>query len=176
MSGSGATESSLGRYLPGDDGPLVEVRLLGLPVPLFIASREHHDGLVRELRLLALEDDAGELDVPARLVELVDSLGTRHATARSRRDTELEAAHARGERTIDLVEHVPSGVVEVAERLRTLIEECDRFCREGQLMTLPRPPLVRQLSEWYLAQFRDQVQGRAPTRWDGPSELTQGPG
>ncbi len=175
MSGAG-TESTLGRYLPRGDGPLVEVRLLGLPVELVIASREHHDGLIRELRLLALEDDAGELDVPARLVELVDSLGTQHATARSRRDAELEAAHDRGERSIDLVEHVPPTVVEVAERLWALVEECDRFCRQGQLMTLPRPPLVREFYEWYLRQFRDQVRGLPASRWDGPLELTQEPG
>jgi hypothetical protein len=168
MSGSGTTESSLGRYLPDGGGPLVEVRLLGLPVEVFLASREHHDGLIRELRLLAMEDDAGELDVPARLVELVDSLGTQYATAKSRRDDEIEAAHARGELALDLVEQVPPAVVEVAERLLGLIEECDRFCRQGQLMTLPRPPLVRQFSEWYLAQFRDQVQGRPAARWDGP--------
>lgn len=168
MSGSGTTESSLGRYLPGGDGPLVEVRLLGLPVEVFVATQEHHDGLIRELRLLALEDDAGELDVPARLVELVDSLGTQYATAKSRRDDEIESARARGQLTLDLVEQVPPAVVEVADRLQGLIEECDRFCRQGQLMTLPRPALIREFTHWYLAQFRDQVQGRPATRWDGP--------
>lgn len=176
MSEPGTPESSLGRYLPAGDGALVEVRLLGLPVELTVAAREHHDGLVRELRLLALEDDAGELDVPARLVELVDSLGTQHATARSRRDDEIEAAHARGARTVDLVEQVPPSVGEVADRLVGLLEECDRFCEQGQLMTLPRSPLVRRFSRWYLDQFRDQARGRPATRWDGPADLSPASG
>lgn len=167
----GAVESTLGRYLPASDGPLVEVRLLGLPVQLTLASREHHDGLIRELRLLAMEDDAGGLDVPARLVELVDVLGTRRAAARSRRDAELEAALARDEATVDLVEHVPAGVVGVVTALDGLLEECDRFCEQGQLMTLPRPPLVRDLSRWYLTQCSDQLQGRPAVPWEGPVSL-----
>ena len=172
MSGQGGSAaSSLGRYLPTSDGPLVEVRLLGMPVQLTLDSREHHDGLLRELRLLAMEDDAGELDVPARLVELVDTMSTQRAAARSRRDEELEAALARGEATIDLVEHVPPEVVETVTTLSGLLEECDRFCEQGQLMTLPRPRLVREVTRWFLTQFRDQVQGRPATRWDGPVSL-----
>lgn len=173
------TASSLGAYPPetGEGrAELVEVRLEGLPVALLLAAREHHDGLLRELRLLSMEADAGADHAPARLVELVDALVVEHAAARSRRDQAIDAALERGEETVDLAEHVPADIADVVATLSGLLEECDRFCEQGQLMTLPRTPLVRRLTEWYLTQYRDQVQGRPPVRWDGPTRLTPPPG
>ncbi len=48
------------------------------------------------------------------------------------------------------------------------MDEEDVFCRSGQLITLPRTPVVRRFGDWYLDQFVRQVAGHAPTRWDGP--------
>ncbi|WP_380169407.1 hypothetical protein [Jannaschia sp. R86511] len=171
----GGTESALGRYLPpldpAGDEP-VQVRLEGLPPALLLAAREQHDGLLRELRLLWLEDDAGEAHPSARLSELVAALVVQGTPPRSRRDEEIEAALARGQERIDLVERVPVAAGEVAERLGELLADGDRLCEQGQLMTLPRSPLLRRFTTWYLEQYRDQVQGRPPVRWDGPTRIS----
>jgi anti-sigma regulatory factor (Ser/Thr protein kinase) len=171
-----ATPSPLGRYGPAPDaGPaadtagLVTVELLGVPVRVLAASREHHDSLMREFRLLALAGPAGP-DVPARLVELTQTLGVRFAAAGSRPDEDFERAMEQGLETTDLVYRVPAAAAEGARQLAALMSEADEFCRSAQLITPPRGPVIVRFGQWYLRQFLDQIAGLPPTRWDGPLE------
>ncbi len=169
MTGSDPTSSALGRFMPdGDGSPLVEVHLLGLPLHVMRASREHHDGLMRELRLLALSEEIPPDETPVRLLELVSVLGQRYGTSRERRDAELDAAIASGLEVIDQVEVVPAAAAEAASALHDLLLEADDYCVQALLVTLPRPPLIRQFAEWYISQFVDQVAGLDPVRWPGP--------
>lgn len=73
--------TSLTVLLPGDAGGVVEVRLPGTPLELPVSGREHHDGLMREFRLLAPAGPADRHAVPTRLVELTDVLGRQYAAA-----------------------------------------------------------------------------------------------
>lgn len=162
-------ESALGRFAPESaGGPTVEVHLLRLPLRLMMRSREHHDGLMRELRLLALAGDVAETDAPARLVRLVSILGEQFGAARERRDEEVTAALARGEQTIDMVDVVPEAAAAAAAGLKQLVDEADAYCRQMLLVTVPRPPLVREFADWYISQYVDQAAGRPPTPWTGP--------
>jgi hypothetical protein len=145
--------------------------LLGVPVRVLAAAREHHDGLLRELRLLALSGPPAGRRLPARLLELTQELGVRYAGARARPDAEVDRALQQGLDVVDLDYEVPPSVVEGARRLSALMDEADEFCRSAQLMTLPRTPTVRRFADWYLEQFVDQVAGRPACRWDGPLEL-----
>jgi hypothetical protein len=78
---------TLGRYAPAADGaPLAEVVLVRLPVLLVKAGRDHHDDLMRELRLLALGGEAALGAAPEPVRRLVDVLGRRHGLAQARRD------------------------------------------------------------------------------------------
>jgi anti-sigma regulatory factor (Ser/Thr protein kinase) len=160
--------SPLGRYAPstGVDG-LVRVEMLGVPVRVLAASREHHDGLMREFRLLALSDGS-ERNLPARLVELTQTLGTRFAAARTRPDEDFDQAVLRGLDTVDLVYQVPPAAAAAADQLEGLMTEADEFCRSAQLITLARTPVMIRFGHWYVSQFRDQVSGRPAARWDGP--------
>jgi hypothetical protein len=165
--------SPLGRYGPAGGGPAdtdrtVTVRLLGVPVRVLAASREHHDGLMREFRLLALSGTIDRKDVPVRLAQLTQELGVRFAPARTRPDGDVERALEQGLDTVDLVYSVSPAVVDGARQLQALMDEADALCRSGQLMTVPRTPAVRRFGEWYLDQFLRQVAGRNATRWDGP--------
>ena len=161
--------SSLGRFTPDPAGAaMAEVRLLRTPLPLLMASREHHDGLMREFRLLAMEGHLAETDAPLRLIELTRILGEQYASSRSRRDEEIDAAFARGEEVLDIVDVVPVTAADAVHGLRPLMEECDRFCEQAVLMTLPRPPLIRQFADWYFDQYVDQIAGRPARAWDGP--------
>lgn len=167
--------SPLGRYdtpaKPARGEPLHEVQLLGLPVKLLAAGREHHDELMHEFRLLALAPGGAGRDVPARLVELTDILGVRYAQTGRRPESEVDTALALGVDTVDLTYHVPEHVVDAANRLEALMAEADEFCRAQRLLTLARPPVLVRFSHWYLEQFRRQIGGLPPEPWDGPTDL-----
>jgi hypothetical protein len=164
-----APPSPLGRYAPAEQTDvLVTVRLLGVPVRVLAASREHHDDLMREFRLLALAAPSGERHVPARLVELTQALGVRYAAAGSRPDEDFDRAVQQGLDTVDLVYRVPPGVADGARELEAMMTEADEFCRSAQLITLARTPVVVRFARWYLGQFSDQIVGRPATAWDGP--------
>ena len=164
-------ESPLGRYDPDRGEDLHEVRLLNVPLHLLVAGREHHDEVLREFAVLALDENIAPEHVPVRMLQLIDTLGRQYGAASARPDAEIEAAIERGETTIDLVYHVPAHVVEAADRLEALMAEADAFCRERQLLTLARPALVAEFSQWYLDQFRVQIAGGSPEPWSGPLEL-----
>jgi hypothetical protein len=167
--------SPLGRY--ADDGPaapggpgadaLVEVHLLRLPVAVLVASRERHDSLLRECALLAAQ--AGDRpDLPPALVDLVMTLGVRYGAVRPRPDAIIEQALEEGRDVIDVTYRVGPTVPAAAERLERLMAAADEFCTSGHLLTLPRNPLERRFSDWYLEQFTAQVAGAPPRAWDGP--------
>ena len=163
--------ASLGRFVPDPDGRAVEtvdVHLLRMPVHVMRAAREHHDGLMREFRLLALSGGASEADVPARLADLTQILGERYGTTRERRDAELDAAIRSGAMSVDQVETVPVAASPAAAALAALLAEADAYCRDAVLMTLPRTPLLQRFGAWYTRQFVDQAAGHPPVPWDGP--------
>jgi hypothetical protein len=169
-----AGESGLGRYAQdaGDAAPTVPITLRRLPLRLLLASQEHHDGLLRELRLLALaEQDPDGAAADPRLRELVDALGRHYAPARARRDDEVDAAVARGEATIDQVFSVPVTAAGAMQAVAALLADADRFCEANLLMTPARPALLRRFAEWYTGEVVAQTAGAEPRPWDGPLDL-----
>jgi hypothetical protein len=161
----------LGRYDTGDGDELHEVRLQGLPLKVLAAGREHHDELMREFAMLALDEGVDSEHVPRRLVELIDILGRRYGAASARPDAEIDAALERGESVIDVVYHVPAHVADAADRLESLMSEADEFCRQQQLLTLERSPILVEFARWYLAEFRRQIAGEPPRPWSGPTDV-----
>lgn len=162
------TASPLGRYAEGGDGQeLHVVHLLGLPVRLVLDGRDRHDSLLREFALLALSprDDRPQ---PPRLVALTELLGVQYGSAEPRPDDVVDAALQRGDATIDVTYEVPVSVLDAAARLEALMAEADEFCRSEQLLTLPRSPLQVRFADWYLGEFRRQLDGLPPQPWDGP--------
>ena len=146
------------------DLELVDVRLLGMPVPLFVAFRHWYVDLRRELRLLGLThgDDyplAKELSEVGLQVEQERRL----AAGLDR----LEEAIAAGEEQVDLAYRVPSTAGSTMRRLRELLDRADDFAREQRLLTLSRTDPQRQLTDWYLTEFERQITGEAPRAWSG---------
>lgn len=150
------------------DEPLHTVRLVGVPVRVLAAGRQHHDELMREFALLALSEDEHRHDVPKRLTELIDTLGRRYATVVQRPDAELDAALAAGDDTVDLTYQVPGHIVDDAARLEQLLSDADEFCCTEQMLTLARGEVDRDFTHWYLDEFRRQIAGQPPLAWAGP--------
>lgn len=161
--------SPLGRYdSAGTAGEQThEVRLVRVPVRLLAAGRAHHDELMHEFAMLAVAEPDSSSTVPQRLLDLVEMLGHRYGAAANRPDSLIDQALADGTATLDLTYQVPAHVVEAADQLEALLAEADEFCRSEQLLTLPRPPLLRQMAHWYLDEFRRQIAGEPPRAWTG---------
>ena len=172
----------LGRYPPksADAGRICTVRLLHLPVGLFLRAREHHDDLVREFTLMAIgetEEAARQAAhsavskprpaLPPRLRELVDILGRRLGATTSRADAERDAAIARGDATVDLSYEVPTSIASDLVTLTDLLDDADEFCRTERLLTLPRDPDMVRFGHWYNNEFLRQFDGHEPTPWTG---------
>lgn len=144
---------------------LHEVRLLGFPLPLSARSQEHHEELIREFQLLALDADTPHT-VPRRLVALVEELTTAYAGFSDAPNSARDAAHARGDETIDLTYRVPASVADACANLDAMLEEADDFCREGdRLLTLATPADAAALRHWQLSEFVNQIGGAEPTPW-----------
>lgn len=146
----------------GED--FVEVRLVGLPIDEYRSSQQHHDGLFRELAIIALNDTDSEF-LPRRLLELIEELRTRYSGLTAAQRGELEEAMERGETSIDLRYEVPVSVGDACRGFAALLEEADEFCRQGDLLTLAPPPQAVHFRRWYLGEFIRQVEGREPTPW-----------
>src|ERR1700712_5073727 len=173
LAGDGPTSqpSPLGRYDDSNGaevGRTLEVRLLNAPVQVLIAARRHHDEVMHEFSLLAV-NEASPRAVPRRLADLVETLGRRYGASARRPDAEVDAALDRGAVTVDLTYQVPAHVVEAADRLEALMTEADEFCRREQMLTLPRSALLVDFAHWYLDEFRRQIAGFPPAPWTGPS-------
>ena len=78
------TASPLGRFDPDVSDGLHEVHLRNLPLRLLAAGREHHDEVMREFAMMALDESTADHHAPARLLELVDILGRRYGAATAR--------------------------------------------------------------------------------------------
>jgi hypothetical protein len=162
--------SPLGRYDKGGGSgrPVHEVRLVGVPVQVLVAARQHHDDLMREFTVLAVSEQDLNASVPHRLTALTEILGARYGATVNRPDRVIDEAVQRGERTVDLTYRVPADVVEPADELETLMAEADEFCCTEQMLALPRTPLLVEFAHWYLGEFRRQIGGQPPQPWNGP--------
>jgi hypothetical protein len=184
MTSSAAGGPILGRYThnTSDETDLRTVRLLGLPIALFLRAREHHDELIREFTLMAIRGNAQRVAangaapeefspaLPPRLRELVDILGRRFGATTSRADMERDAAIERGDATVDLTYHVPASMAADLKMLTQLMDDADAFCRMEKLLTLPRDPSMVAFGHWYNNEFLRQIDGLPPTPWNGPLE------
>jgi hypothetical protein len=145
---------------------LVEVQLLATPLRVLVREMERHREVMREMALIAFTT-AGRHLVPTALLALADELeGYRGVGAAT--DAVRDAAIARGERSIDLMYHLPPAVGPACMRLNQLLDDADEFCRAENLLTLEAPPEGLAVRRWYLGQIADQIDGAAPVPWDGP--------
>lgn len=161
--------SPLGHYGAGSrDGELREVRLTGVPVELYVATRQQHDELMREFAVMALAHRDEQSAVPEGLRHLIGELGVHYAPSGSRTDEEMDAAFRAGRQIVDVGYSVSESVIAAANELETLMASADEFCRRGRMLTMPRSPLVRQFSAWWLQELRRQVAGLPPLPWSGP--------
>jgi hypothetical protein len=149
--------------------PLVVVHLLALPVRLAARSQQHFEELMREFTLIATGRQHGhtEHEVPARLMNLVQTLVQQYGSVAGPAEERLADAIDRGDQVIDdHVLDVPAEAGPAAQALGDLIDEADEYCRRGRhLLTLATPADCVAYRRWYLGQIITQIHGAAPIPW-----------
>lgn len=144
---------------------LVDIIVSEIPVAALHHASQQYDELFREFRLIVERDRRNSQALPARLLALIDELGTRFAGFSQGADAQWQMALERGDRAVDLRFAMPSEVGPACERYDRLLDEADDYCRAAELITLPASAQSVALRRWFLLEFTAQVAGRAPTPW-----------
>jgi hypothetical protein len=149
---------------------LHRVELIGLPLSVHVLTQEHHAELMREMYLIAHPSDeladSTHLELPARLLALVDELGRQFARFTTAQDLRLIAAVEEGLEEIDIAYELPLAGGPAAQHLADILDEVDDYCRAGRhLLTLATPPELVAYRRWFLSQLVEQLDGAPPTSW-----------
>ncbi|WP_432510141.1 ATP-binding protein [Kineococcus sp. SYSU DK001] len=154
---------------------LVDVRLVGLPLPVRALFLQHTEELLRELTLIRLDvahgspgpRAPGPAPLPPRLLEIAVELTTDHAPFPVQPvAVAVAAAAAAGRDSCDVTCTLPRGTGSAVQRLARLLDEVDDFCRrETHLLTLPAPEEVVAYRRWVFGEFHRQLDGQPPRPW-----------
>ena len=139
------------------------------PLRLWFEQNEYFEGLLREYRLL-LDGQAAAPSPPAprRLIELAEELAGRFGGVLQTVNAERQRALDAGLDRMDSVMPVSDALPAVLEHVRAVLEESDEYCRQGRLLSLPRPPELVAFATWVGTELQAQVRGAEPTPWPGP--------
>jgi hypothetical protein len=152
------------------DPPARTAVLLDYPLRLWLEQQEHSDGLLREFKLLLIGERSGELESkpPGQLVALADLFETRFGPLLDAITRERQEALDSGRDRMDSVIPLVDGAPQLLEQVRQVMAAVDDFCRDGELLLLPRSPQLVALADWTHEQIVGQYDGAAPTPWPGP--------
>lgn len=150
----------------GVDGVSVRVTLHGLPLGVFDEAGEHSDAVVRELALIA--QSAGRVrgaDVAHGLLELAEMVRADVTRAARPLREQVERARDAGADALDVELDVPVEHLETLVALAARFDELDRYCEEGELLTLASSPAHRRFRRWFADQLVRQAGGLSPVPW-----------
>jgi len=167
--------------LPADD--TTKVVLLGLPPTLWLAAREHHDSVLRELALYAFEhpesappQDRLALADQARAwisEEVVTELG-RLAAAAATAHRMLPEGHPSPlpdtPPELDVEMSVPADAPVAFGALQDVLDSAERLAVAGLLLARPGLPEIVAVRDWACEQAIAQQQGVVPTAWPGTQD------
>lgn len=164
-----STSSPSGRaHLPGPSSRRAPspagVCFEGVPTALYRASEEHRLGVTREFVLMTI-DDAEADDVPARLVALNEELAQRFAAETATTVEQVEAAERRGDETLNLFLELPPDASSLLLAMVELLEEADRFCERGAILTMAANAEIRAFRRWWVDEVVGQLAGGRGTPW-----------
>ncbi|MCW2736733.1 ATP-binding protein [Nocardioides sp.] len=146
----------------------VDIRLIGIDVPLYTSlSRQYHE-LRRELRLLSLSHQS---DYP-----LAGDLTAMFANfERQFPDTyrdQMRDAEARGLPRVDLTFPLVREAAPVFVTMTEMFDVADAFCRAERLLSLARTTTQRAFHNWLLGELVHQLDGASAQPWTGRSDAS----
>jgi anti-sigma regulatory factor (Ser/Thr protein kinase) len=147
-----------------DDG--VDIRLIGVDVPLYTSLGRQYNELRRELRLLSLSHQS---DYP-----LAGDLTSMFANfERQFPDSfyqQVRAAEAQSLPRVDLSFQMVREAAPVFATMTEMFDVADAFCRAERLLSLARTAPQRAFHNWLLGELIHQLEGAAAQPWNGRSD------
>lgn len=157
------------------------VTLLSLPPTLWLAAREHHDALLRELALMqqslpdadraTLAEDLAAADAArsrigdavVAAVELARSIGTARVPLPEHHPGDLPAVPT----TVDLEVRVRPSELSLFARMQDVLDQGERLAHDDKLLARPGLPEIVAVRDWACEQVIAQVAGSPPAPWVG---------
>lgn len=153
------------RYV--DAGPTTErvlVRLLSTPIRLWLAARQHHDALLRELALYLVERDPGLVD----LGQVHRVRGTVSRVVAHVAESHDKVSGPGWESTAaDLEIDLPRELGPAYVGLRHALDVAERLAGSGELLARPGLPEIVAVRDWVCEQIATQLAGATPVPWGG---------
>ncbi|MCW2607341.1 MAG: putative sensor protein, partial [Frankiales bacterium] len=154
----------------------VRVRLPGLPTTLWLAARQHHDALLRELVLYLAEHGDLVVDLPAadtarsRVSDLVVAAVER-AASEGRTRPPLPDGHPSPlpwvPDRLDLELELPAAAATGFAALQDALDAGEHLAGQGRLLVRPGLPEVVAVRDWVCEQVVSQVHGVPAHPWPG---------
>jgi len=140
------------------------------PLRLWAEQEEYTQDLLREFQLLLMGEQSGQLSeaAPGQLIMLANLFQTRFGPLLQSISEQRQAAYDQGLDRMDSQIPLIEGTPQLLEQARQVLQAADDFCRQGDLLLLPRPAHLLALSEWVQVQLVGQYEGAEPTPWPGP--------
>lgn len=143
----------------------VQVRLLGLDVPLYSSlSRQYHE-LRRELRLLSLSHQS-DYPLAGDLTAMFASFERQFPESYN---DQILAAETEGRSRVDLTFPMVPEAGPIFVTMTEMFDVADAFCSAERLLSLARTPHQRELHVWLLGELIGQLDGADPRAWNGSS-------
>jgi anti-sigma regulatory factor (Ser/Thr protein kinase) len=143
----------------------VEVRLLGVDVPLYVSLAHQYSELRRELRLLSL---AHEADYPLA-GDLTKMFADFERQFPDSFRAQIREAESLGRPRIDLRFAMVPAAGEIFATMTEMFDLADRFCETERLLSLARTPRQRVFHNWLLGELIRQLAGEPARPWVGES-------
>jgi serine phosphatase RsbU (regulator of sigma subunit) len=121
-----------------------------VPTDLLIEAKAHIDNLVREFSLAGAAGDAGDIDVPRPLANLIETVVNSFSDARDGIKRQALAAAARGEPRTRLILKLHGSAADAGEAYLAALDEADEYSRAARLLTLETPADHRLFRRWYV--------------------------
>lgn len=166
-----------------DETGAVTVVLRNMPATLWLAAREHHDALLRELALLRSADAEGGWAASGDLAaaDLARSTISRAVDTEVQRARESGVAHVPlplyhpgalppVPTALDLQVVVQREAVAAFAQLQDVLDEGERMARAGLLLVRPGLPEIVAVRDWAAEQVIAQVAGSPPAAWPGADD------
>ena len=148
----------------------LRVELTNVPLLMHAAWQEHAAGLLRELLLTRLEEDASAIDEHAAASAAMSVLFEQVPSPELGDDPEAIMATAvepqvSAERVVlDLTQEAAADFDVLDEMLQIAVH----MAEQGRLLSPPTQPEIGALRRWFCAQVREQSAGGAPNAWIAP--------
>lgn len=174
-----------GRWVPVPGA--VRVVLRDMPATLWLAAREHHDALLRELALLGASGVAAERAVHLGQRADLAAADSARFTIGHALDGEIRRARATGAASVPLPQYHPGALpsvpamadLEVRVRpeqagqfaqLQDALDEGERLAAAGRLLVRPGLPEITAVRDWACEQVIAQLAGSPAAPWIGADD------